>query len=153
MGAPQTTREALVAEMLGDLDSLLSRVEQLLVALSHSEKKTISTIKALDDAGDKYRIAVDTFNQQAKADLSEFIHEKAIDTASKTIEEQRAALQEIARSTLQSVVKDTEESVKIVRRETVRELHQTRISRLAEHTITALVASSFTTAIWYMLSA
>ena len=123
MGAPQKSREALVAEMLGDLDGLLSRVEQLLVALNHSEKKTISTIKALDDAGDKYRIAVDTFNQQAKADLSEYMQEKAIATASNTIEEQLAALQEIARSALQSVVKAKEESGKIVRRETARSLH------------------------------
>ena len=63
MKSAQTTREALVAEMLGDLDGLLSRVEQLLVALNYSEKTTVSTIKALDDAGDKYRIALDTFNQ------------------------------------------------------------------------------------------
>ena len=153
MRAPQTSREALVAEMLGDLDGLLSRVEQLLVALNHSEKKTISTIKALDDAGDKYRDAVAAFNQQAKADLSEFMQEKAIDTALKTIEEQRAALQEIARTALQSVVKDSNESVKTVRRETARELHQTRIARLAEHTITAVVASGATTAILYMLNA
>ena len=47
MKSAQTTREALVAEMLGDLDGLLSRVEQLLAALNYSEKKTVSTIKAV----------------------------------------------------------------------------------------------------------
>ena len=69
MSGPRTTREALIAEVLGDLDGLLARVEALPALVDGAESKLSGTVAALDDAGDKFRLAVTAFTEQAKADF------------------------------------------------------------------------------------
>lgn len=77
MTSPRTTREALMAELLGDVDKLLARVEALPVMVAAAEEKMTSTAKALEDAGDKYRMAVTAFTEQAKNRLVGILgHEK-----------------------------------------------------------------------------
>ena len=76
MAAPNTAREALIAEMLGDLDSIIQRAEGLPAMVDAAEGKLTATAKALESAGDKYRLAVTAFNEEAKAELSEYLDGK-----------------------------------------------------------------------------
>ena len=82
MNSPRTAREALIAEMLGDLDLLLDRVEALPVLVATAEERLTSTVTALDNAGDKYRMAITAFTEQAKTELSEYLDRKTIEVSS-----------------------------------------------------------------------
>ncbi|MDF0606763.1 hypothetical protein HZU77_014030 [Neisseriaceae bacterium TC5R-5] len=151
MSAPRTTREALIAEMLGDLDTLLARVEALPDLVSSSEKKITDTVAALEDAGDKYRMAVTAFNEQAKTDLAEYLDRKTAEISSKTVEEQRAAIQEAARLAFRSEASDKATSLGLVMSEAAKEFRRSMWSRLIEHAVTALIASGFTASLIYVI--
>jgi len=151
MNAPRTAREALIAEMLGDLDTLLARVEALPAAVGAAEERLGATVAALHDAGDKYRLAVTAFNEQAKADLTEYLDLKTAQVAAKTIDEQRAALQEVARAAFRSEASDKAASLGLVLGEAAKEFRRSMGSRVMEHAITALIASAFTSGLVYVI--
>ncbi|MGJ0490051.1 hypothetical protein [Methylobacter sp.] len=151
MNGPRTTREALIAEVLGDLDTLLARVEALPVVVAAAEEKLIGTVTALNDAGDKYRMAVTAFNEQAKADLTEYLDLKAAQVSAKTVEEQRAALQEVARLAFRSEASDKAASLGLVLGEAAKEFRRSVWSRLWEHAITAVLASGFTAGLIFVI--
>ena len=154
MSGPRTTREALIAELLGDLDGLLARVEALPATVAGAESKLSGTVAALDDAGDKFRLAVTAFTEQAKADLAEYLDLKtaqAAHQAAKTVEEQRAALQEAARMAFRSEASDKAASLGVALGEAAREFRRSMWSRLMEHAITALIASGFTAGLVYAI--
>lgn len=151
MNAPRTTREALIAEMLGDLDALLARVEAVPALVAGAEERLSGTVAALDAAGDKYRLAVTAFNEQAKADLSEYFDRKAGEVAARTVEDQRAAMQEAACIAFRSEASDKAASLGLVLGEAAKEFRLSMRSRLVEHAITALVASGFTAGLVYLI--
>lgn len=151
MNAPRTTREALIAEMLGDLDKLLDRVEALPAAVAAAEQSITGTVTALNEAGDKYRMAVTAFNEQAKADLSEYLDLKTTQIATKTVEEQRAALQDAARAAFRSEASDKAASLGLALGEAAKEFRRSMSMRLMEHAITALLASGITAGFVYAI--
>lgn len=147
MNAPRTAREALIAEMLGDLDTILARVEAVPALVSTAEEKIAATVKILEETGDRYRLAVTAFNEQAKTELSEYFDRKASQVAAKTYEEQRAAIQEIARSAFQTEAYEKAASLGIALSEAAKEFRRSKWSRMIEHSVTALLASVTTLSI------
>lgn len=144
MNGPRTTREALIAEMLGELDTLLARVEALPKEISAAETQVANTVATLNEAGDKYRMAVTAFTEQAKTELKEFLQRKAGEVAAKTVEEQRAAIQDAARQAFRSEASDKAAALGIALGQAAKEFRRTMVTRLLEHGFTALVASVFT---------
>lgn len=145
MSGPRTTREALIAELLGDLDVLLARVENLPTLVTHAEDELARTAAALQDAGDKYRLAVTAFTEQAKADLSEYYDLKTAETArwlNKTAEEQGAILQEVARQAFRS---------EAAARSGASKVHSAMRTRLLEHALTATTTSLITAGLVYLI--
>ena len=151
MNSPRTTREALIAEMLGDLDLLLARVEALPALVASAEERLTSTVTALDNAGDKYRMAITAFTEQAKTELAEYLDRKTIEVSSKTVEEQRAAIQEAARVAFRSEASDKAANLGLVLGEAAKQFRRSMRSRLMEHVITALISSGFTIGFFYVL--
>jgi len=149
MNSPRTAREALIAEMLGDLDLLLARVEALPALVATAEERLTSTVTALDNAGDKYRMAITAFTEQAKTELAEYLDRKTVEVSSKTVEEQRAAIQEAARVAFRSEASDKAENLGLVLGEAAKEFRRSMWSRLMEHVITALISSGFTVGLLY----
>ena len=141
MNAPRTAREALIAEMLGDLDRISDRVEALPALVASAEDRLALTVGALNEAGDKYRMAVTAFSEQAKADLSEFFDRKAAQVASKTGEEMRASMQEAALLAFNSHASEKASRLGVALGEAAKEFRRSKWSRLAEHAITAFLAS------------
>lgn len=129
MGEPRTAREALIAEMIGDLDVLLARSEALPALVSAAEENIARTVAALADAGDKYRMAVTAFSEQAKAELTDYLEHKA----SKTSEEMRATLQDIAQQAL------------------AKEFRRAQRSNMVQIGIAALIASGLTACFVYAI--
>ena len=154
MNGPRTAREALIAEVLGDLDGLLTRVEALPAMVAGAEGRLSGTVAALDEAGDKYRLAVTAFTEQAKADLSEYRDRKtaqAAQQATKTVEEQRAALQEAARLAFRSEASDKAASLGVALGEAAKEFQRSMWTQVMEHAVTALIASAFTASLVYVI--
>jgi hypothetical protein len=100
----RTAREAIAAEILGDIDTLLSRVEALPATVDDAARRIAATATTLDAAGDKYRMAVTAFTEETKVELTEFIQRKAAEVSARTVEEQRAAIQEAARQAMHSFI-------------------------------------------------
>ena len=146
---PNTTREALIAEVLGELDGLLARVEALPDRVSSAESRLMATVAALNGAGDQYRLAVTAFNQEAKQELTEYLERTAGAIAARTVEEQRAAMQESARLAFRSEASDKAASLSVALGQAAKEIRQARWSRLFEHALTALVTSIFTSGMVY----
>lgn len=144
MTGPRTTREALIAEMLGELDTLLARVEALPKEIATAESQVANSVASLNEAGDKYRMAVTAFTEQAKTELTEFLQRKASEVAAKTVEEQRAAIQEAARQAFRSEASDKAAALGVALGQAAKQFQRTMATRLFEHGFTALVTSGLT---------
>ena len=144
MAEPRTTREALIAELLGDLDTLLARAEEIPQTIADSEARLAGTIAALDNAGDKYRLAVTAFTEEARTELTEYLQRKSAEIAVKTVEEQRAAMQEAARAAFRSEASDKAAQLGESLSRAAQEFRRSMGSRLAEHGLTALLSSVLT---------
>ncbi|MEY3202262.1 MAG: hypothetical protein RIR70_1812 [Pseudomonadota bacterium] len=140
MSAPRTAREALMAELLGDMDALLARVEALPRQVAASEERLAQSVAALDEAGDRFRLAVTAFTEQAKSELAEYLDRKASEAADKTVREQRAALEEATRTVFRS------ESAGLgkVLDEAARELRPSRLGRLVDCLAAAIISTLLT---------
>jgi flagellin-like hook-associated protein FlgL len=66
-----TLREALAGQILSKVDDLLRQVKTLKANLGAAGKVLSLSVATLDDAGDRFRLAVTSFTEQAKAELSE----------------------------------------------------------------------------------
>ena len=79
----RTSKEALVAQLLGELDALLYRVEALPKQFDNAKDELAHTIAALVTAGEKYRSVITQFTEDAKTELTDFIERKAATEAEK----------------------------------------------------------------------
>lgn len=75
--SPRTTKEALFAEMLGDLDNMLNRIENLPKLVENCEHRLKDSAVTLESAGKQYGQAVTAFTEQAKVELIDFIERKS----------------------------------------------------------------------------
>lgn len=149
---PKTSREALFAELFGDVDKLLLRVEALPNTISESESKIKATIEILETSSDKYRTAITEFTNQAKIELSDYLDRKTSEVTSKTTEEQRAAIQEAARLAFRSEASESAANLSLALSNATKDFKQARVSRLVEHGITAVFSSALTGLVVYLLS-
>ena len=104
MKSPRTAREALIAEMLCDLDSLLDRVEAIPALVATTEEKLISTVTALDNAGEKYNQAVLAANLHHKNEMIDYLKTVTTTSIAKTLEEQREIVQELIRKAVSNEI-------------------------------------------------
>ena len=144
MGEPRTTREALIAELLGDLDELLTRAEQLPTSIAEAEKRLTTTARVLHDAGDKYRLTVTLFTEEAKSTLHDYLQQKALQITALTIEEQRAILREAARGAFQFAASERADQIESDPGWGASNDREHPYRRLLEHGVTALLASVVT---------
>lgn len=144
MNSPRTVREEMVSVILGELDTLLARVEALPAMVESAEKHIAETVAALDGAGDKYRMAITAFSEQAKADLNEYLDRKAAQVSAKTMEEQRAAIQDATLTAFRSEAFDKAAGLGVVLADAAREFKRSQWARLAEHGFTAVLSSALT---------
>jgi len=79
MNQPKTHKEALIAEMLGDIDGLLKRVEQYPAVVQALQVQILEAAQRLDNSGIAYRKAVQDFTIEAKDSLNVFAKAKVAD--------------------------------------------------------------------------
>ncbi|MBN3780478.1 hypothetical protein G3O06_23475 [Burkholderia sp. Ac-20345] len=93
---PTNVREALAAQALEEIDGAIGKVEDLTLRVDQLAATIGAQSDALAASAQNVREAVTTFSAQAKTELKDFLQA----AASKTADEQRAALQEAARAVL-----------------------------------------------------
>lgn len=66
IGDPRTMRDALAAQVLGDIDTLLDKADAVAGAVNSSVAKMDETIRRLEGAGETYNQAVLAANMRSK---------------------------------------------------------------------------------------
>lgn len=97
---PSTIREALLAEVLGDVQEVLLRLEQ---ASSNAQNITVT----LNHATDQYRSQVDDMVAQLRAETASIVLKTTEHAAQSLVGQQHATLEKAARSALQQVMTTT----------------------------------------------
>lgn len=143
----RTSKEALVAQLLGELDTVLNRVEALPKQVDNAELQITQSVAALIKAGEKYREAVTDFTEGAKKELTDFIERKAGNVANKAAAEQRAKLTEAARK----AVATEAEKINLTCNAETKTTPASRLEVVREHAITASMASVVTAVIVYTI--
>lgn len=100
-----TIKEALIAEILGDINTALSTTADLMEKLANAEKSMIETATTLEVAGDNYRIAITAFTEETKEDLTEHIENKLYKETSLSITEYRKEIREVTTNVLNESIK------------------------------------------------
>lgn len=98
---PRTMQAALVAELLEDASRVVARAEQLPALVEGVELRLTKSADALNDAGERYRLAVATFTNEAKAELAsqQDMHQAAAaNVAARLLDESRQSMHEAARA-------------------------------------------------------
>ena len=131
--SPRTTREALLAEMLGDLDNMLTRIENLPQLLESCETRLSAKADALDASGEKYGQAVAAYTEQAKEELADFLERESVSSVEQLTVTIRQITQEISLSEMERAKLGFPKN-----------FLQLLFIRLFEHGVTALIASLFT---------
>ncbi|MEI6706040.1 MAG: hypothetical protein WCK96_02770 [Methylococcales bacterium] len=147
---PRTVREALIAEILGDLDTLIFRIEALPVLVTDAEEKISNTIFALEKAGDQYRMMITDFTEQAKTELAEYLDNQTRENFTKITVEQREVIQEAVLIALGSANSKKNTRLIFTLNKGIKELHRAKWIRLIEISSIALISSSITAGLVYM---
>jgi hypothetical protein len=153
MSEPRTTREALIAQMLGDLDGLLTRVEQLPKAIAEAETRLAATSGVLNDGGDKYRMAVTVFTEEAKRTLTEYLEQKISQVGILTVEERRTIIKETVRHAHQFHASGSVAQHQTDPNRSASEDRRRPHCSVLEHGVTAALASVLTAALVLLIVA
>ncbi|OAI00889.1 hypothetical protein A1353_18945 [Methylomonas methanica] len=99
---PRTMRDALAAQVLGDLDTLLDKMDAINGAVNSSAAKMDETIRRFEGAGETYNQAVLAANMRSKKEMVAYLKTVTTTVVATTGDEQR----EIIRALLREAVSD-----------------------------------------------
>jgi hypothetical protein len=127
-GKPSNAKEALLAELLGDVQALLVRLEQA----DQSAKETAS---AVTDATAQYRAQVDELVSKLRAETAAIVLKTTEHAAQSLVGQQQATLQKAATLAMQQAI-------------TAQVLRRTRVDWLMAAVLGALSGSALTTVLF-----
>ena len=96
-GRASTVREAVAAQVLGEVDDLVLRLENVARTIQGQESSHEASAAALLDAADKFKGAVTQFSEAAITQVREAVERHAHEVVTQTRAEAAAAMQEAAR--------------------------------------------------------
>ena len=94
---PRTNRDAFAALVLGEIDTLLDKLEALQESVNAAGENIKVTINQLEGAGDAYHQAVLTANLHHKNEMIAYLRTVSTTSIAKTTEEQREIVQKLLR--------------------------------------------------------
>jgi len=101
---PRTNKEAVVALMLGEIDTLLDKLGDLKAGIDSATDKHLETIKQLEDASDAYHQAVLTANLRSKNEMLAYLETVSKTNVASTAEEQRMVVQALIRDAVSNEI-------------------------------------------------
>ena len=147
-----STKDALTAQMFEDFDTLVTKVEAVLKSSIELDRQLQATTQALDANGDRYRMAVTAFTEQAKAELSEHVQRATQIVMTQKADEIHMAMQKAARSAFEAQSWDTAGALADRLKGAASEFRRGIWSRLIENGIVALLAGILASAMTYGLT-
>lgn len=96
-GKANSVREAIAAELFGEMDNLVLRIENAARTLQSHESENKTTTAALLAAADNFRGAVTQFSDAATEQLRDTVQRQAHEVVTQTKSELTASMQEAAR--------------------------------------------------------
>ena len=98
-GKPSNAREALLAELLGDVQELLARLEQ-------ADQSAKATAAAVTDAPAQYRGQVDELVSKLRAETASIVLKTTEHAAQSLVGQQQATLQKAATQAMQQALSE-----------------------------------------------
>lgn len=100
IGDPRTMRDALAAQVLGDIDTLLDKADAVAGAVNSSAAKMDETIRRLEGAGETYNQAVLAANMRSKKEMVAYLKTVTTTVVATTGDEQREIIRALLREAL-----------------------------------------------------
>lgn len=102
-----TTREALMAEAIGDLGKLLDRVETLVPTLEARQLELVQASADLAGQVNAYAIRIEDITENMKSQAVKYMARRADELVRATVDTQTRAMEEAARTVFRSEVGPT----------------------------------------------
>ena len=98
-GKPSNAREALLAELLGDVQAILTRLEQ-------SDQSAKATAAAVTEATAQYREQIDALVSKLRAETASIVLKTTEHAAQSLVGQQQATLQKAASQAMQQALSE-----------------------------------------------
>ncbi|MCQ8118509.1 hypothetical protein [Methylomonas rosea] len=111
IGDPRTMRDALAAQVLGDIDTLLDKADAVAGAVNSSAAKMDETIRRLEGAGETYNQAVLAANMRSKKEMVAYLKTVTTTVVATTGDEQREIIRALLREALSDEITTLKRSI------------------------------------------
>jgi DNA-binding ferritin-like protein len=101
---PRSTREALMAELFGDVDKLLKRCEAIPDQVAQAADRITASTQALDGAGEQYRARINEIAERMRVETSTMLVKVTNQAATTLVQKQSAFLQEAATIAIRNAI-------------------------------------------------
>ncbi|MBS3962917.1 MAG: hypothetical protein KGZ80_00240 [Methylomonas sp.] len=139
---PRTMRDALAAQVLGDIDVLLDKSDSAAATITAAVERLEVTIRRLEEAGESYNQAVLAANMRSKKELMAYLKTVTTATVSATADEQRDIVRGLVRDAVSAEI--------VALKTAISELHEEKrpgMSRYAGMAVISLVTAIMTSVI------
>ncbi|MDD2799872.1 MAG: hypothetical protein PHE96_00280 [Methylococcales bacterium] len=139
---PRTMRDALAAQVLGDIDVLLDKSDSAAATITAAVERLEVTIRRLEEAGESYNQAVLAANMRSKKELMAYLKTVTTATVSATADEQRDIVRGLVRDAVSAEI--------VALKTAISELHGEKrpgMSRYAGMAVISLVTAIMTSVI------
>lgn len=139
-------RDALAVRVLGEIDTLLDKVDAINDIVNTSAAHMQDTINKLEEAGDRYNQAVLAANLKSKTEMIEYVKTVTSAVATSTVDEQREIIRTMVREVLNDEIVALKQNFKEQNFKPVG-----KYSILLNTLITALITSAAMVAMWKII--
>lgn len=146
MNEPRSRRDAIVAQLAGELDDLMQRVERLGPRLDEANRRLEGGTEALNAAIEQYRTNVGTLTSQVLKNIGDFAVRRTNEAAVRSVEEQQALLQASARQAFEVELAPRLQAFADVLARTAMHVEGPRQFAWLAHVVTAILSAGTTAA-------
>jgi hypothetical protein len=101
-----TTREALIAELLGDLQVASGKLDHAVAAAARMTDRIDASTRSLNVATDQYRSSLDDMAARLRVEIATLMQTATAHAAKAVVSQQAVVLQQAAASAVQKAIQD-----------------------------------------------
>lgn len=101
---PATTREALVAELIGDVQGLLDRVDLMRTGLAQAENSAMAAAAAVEAATSDYKTTINEMVARLRVETASIINQTTEHAARSLVGQQTSTLRQAATEAIQQAL-------------------------------------------------
>jgi len=140
-------RDALAAQVLGDIDVLLDKADAAAATITAAEEKMEVASRRLEEAGERYNQAVLDANMRSKKELMAYLKTVTTATVSSTADEQREIIRALLREAVSDEITALKQAIMEIEAGEKRSVIARYIGMAVTCLVSALLASAITIAV------